>query len=95
MGRSIQTQTARGAIVLAPEAPVEIADVQIPHVRRNPGDGQMVLRGVQQARNGSVKPGVVDISGDGTDELEYAGIDIYHTLSVEREMEFEPDYGND
>ncbi|MEO4045202.1 hypothetical protein AAFN47_26725 [Hoeflea sp. CAU 1731] len=32
---------------------------------------------------------------DGTDELEYAGIDIYHTLSVEREMEFEPDYGND
>ena len=38
---------------------------------------------------------VCKLALDGTDELEYAGIDIYHTLSVEREMEFEPDYGND
>ena len=38
---------------------------------------------------------VCKLALDGTDELEYACIDIYHTVSVEREMEFEPDYGND
>ena len=36
---------------------------------------------------------VCKLALDGTEELDYAGIDIYHTLRVE--MEFEPDYGND
>lgn len=38
---------------------------------------------------------VCDLTLKGTDELENVGIDIYHTLTDEREMEFEPDYGND
>ena len=38
---------------------------------------------------------VCKLALDGTEELGYAGINIDHTLSVEREMEFEPDYGND
>ena len=38
---------------------------------------------------------VCELALDGTEELEYAGIDIYHGLSVEREMEFEPEYGNE
>ena len=32
---------------------------------------------------------------DGVDVLETADIDLYHTEQEEREMEFEPDYGND
>lgn len=31
----------------------------------------------------------------GSDELDSAGIDYIHTDDVEREMEYEPDYGND
>lgn len=38
---------------------------------------------------------VCGLSLEGTEELESGEIDIYHTLTDEREMEFEPDYGND
>ena len=38
---------------------------------------------------------VCDLALKGTEEQETVGIDVYHTLIDEREMEFEPDYGND
>lgn len=38
---------------------------------------------------------VCDLFLDGTEEIEAAGLDVYHSENDEREMEYEPGYGND
>lgn len=38
---------------------------------------------------------VCDLLLDGSEEIEAAGIDLSHSVKEEREMEYEPDYGND
>lgn len=38
---------------------------------------------------------VCDLFLDGSDEVEYAGLDTEHSETEEREMQYEPEYGND
>jgi hypothetical protein len=38
---------------------------------------------------------VCDLFLDGSDEIDYADLETEHSETEEREMEYEPDYGND
>ena len=44
----------------------------------------------KELSSGEFKCPVCKLALDGTEELDCAGIEIYHTPGVEREMEFEP-----